>query len=87
MFTKSWFGSWITDGDEGFSVRYGRDFAVYREGHRQLTLSIDVGGNGAIIIVGSGARWDDDPGKSIDTATQMEIIGRVKKALEWSAYK
>jgi hypothetical protein len=57
MFTKFWFGSWITDGDKGFSVRYGRDFAVYREGDRQLTLSIDVGGNGAIIIVGSGARW------------------------------
>ena len=84
MFKKSWFGSWTTDVDEGFSVRYGRDFAVYREGSRQLTLSIDIGGKAATIVVGSGARWDDDPSKSVDTATQMKIIERVKKALEWS---
>ena len=84
MFTKSRFSSWITNADEGFSVTSGRDFAIYREGSRQLTLTVDNDGNSATIFVGSGARWDDDPNVGIDAETQMKIIERVKKALEWS---
>jgi hypothetical protein len=84
MFKKSFLSSWITETDEGFSVNYGRDVAIYREGNRRLTLSIDVGGKWATIFVGSGARWDDDPNNAIDAAAQMMIIERVKKALEWS---
>ena len=84
MFKKSRFSSWITNADEGFSVTYSRDFAIYREGNRRLTLSIDTGGNTATIFVGSGGRWDDDPSESFDAEMQMKIIGRVQKALEWS---
>jgi hypothetical protein len=85
MFKKSWFSPWINNIDEGFSVFVSRAFAIYREGARRLTLSIDNGGrHGATIFLGSGARWDDNPGASIDAETQMMIIERVKKALEWS---
>jgi hypothetical protein len=87
LFQQSWLSSWITEASDGFSVWLGRGFAVYKEGARRLTLSTDAGGDSVTIFLGSGARWDDDPNTRIDDGTQMIIVERVKKALEWKGYE
>ena len=51
MFKTPWFDKALIRSDEGFSLRWGRDWATYNENERKLTFTIDVGGQGASIFV------------------------------------
>jgi hypothetical protein len=87
MFKTPWFNRALIESDEGYSVRWGQDWAIYCEGHRELTLTIDVGGSGASIFVGSVTRWDDDSSTTIPADTQMRIVENVRRALEWKRFR
>jgi hypothetical protein len=82
MFKTPWYDRALIISDDGYSLRWGQDWAIYQEGGRKLTLTIDVGGSGASIFVGSVTRWDDDPSRVIDSSTQGRIVENVRRALE-----
>lgn len=82
MFKTPWYDRSLIMSDGGYSLRWGQDWVIYREGNRQLTLTIDVGGMGASIFVGSVTRWDDDPSQMIDLSTQARIVENVRRALK-----
>jgi len=87
MFTTPWYYRAMIKSDDGYSIRWGQDWATYQEGGRQLTLTIDVGGSGASIFIGSVTRWDDDPTHMIDSTTQSRIVHNVRQALESKGFR
>lgn len=87
MFTTPWYDRALIKSDDGYSIRWGQDWETYQEGGRQLTLTIDVGGSGASILIGSVTRWDDDSTHMIDSTTQSRIIDNVRQALESKGFR
>ena len=87
MFKTPWFDKALIRSDEGFSLRWGQDWATYNENERKLTFTIDVGGQGASIFVGSVTRWDDQPFHPVEPETQMRIVRNVQRALEWKGFQ
>jgi hypothetical protein len=83
MFKTQWFDRSLIRSDSGFSLRWGQDWATYEEGGRKLTLTLDIGGSGATVFLGSITRWDDAPTQVIDETTQNRIAENVRDALVW----
>ena len=86
MFRTPWYDRASIKSDEGFSVRWGRDRAVYEQSGRKLTFTVDIGAGEAFIFVDSISRWDDDPMNRIDSTERLQIAVNVKKAFEWKGF-
>jgi hypothetical protein len=87
MFKTPWFDRSLIKTDEGYSVRWGKDWAIYEENGRKLTLTTDVGGGGATIFIGSVSRWDADASVQIDPETRSRIVENVRRALAWKGFE
>ena len=82
MFKTPWYDKASIRSDEGFSLGWGRDWAIYEENGRKLTLTIDVGAGRANIFLVTISRWDDNPSDAVDATTQRRIADNVRRALE-----
>jgi len=86
MFNTPWYDKALIRSDDGFSLRWGQDWATYEENGRKLTLTIDVGGSGATVFLDTISRWDDNPSEVVDALTQRRIAGNVMSALTWKGF-
>ena len=86
MFKAPWYDSALIKSDDGFTVRWDRDRAVYEESRRQLTFTVDIGAGEANVFVDSISRWDDDPAHRVDSATRLRIAKNVQDAFEWRGF-
>ena len=86
MFKTPWYDSSVIKSDEGFSVKWGRDSAVYQQAGRKLTFTVDIGAGQADIFVDSISRWDDTPIVQISSETRFEIAKNVQQAFEWKGF-
>ncbi len=84
MFKKKLFSGGRIDSDEGFSVIFGRDSLIYRESGRNMSVTVDIGGDEANVFLDSIARWDDAPNQAIGEDSKRRIADNIRRALEWN---
>jgi hypothetical protein len=83
MFWTRWYNKGKVLSDEGFAIEYGRDWLKYQRATRHMTITIDYGGKAVNTFTGTVNRWDDDASTEIDSDTKLQIVGDIKRALEW----
>lgn len=67
---------------EGFFVIAGKDWLVYCEGGRRMTITVEGGSHGFAIYDETIGRWDDSPMSSVSNDERKRIGGNVRRALE-----
>lgn len=68
--------------DEGFFVLPGKDWLVYSERGRRMTITVDMGAHGFAIYRDTIGRWDDNPMTREDENERARIGENVRRALE-----
>jgi hypothetical protein len=68
--------------DEGFFVIPGKDWLVYSEGGRKMTITVAMGSHGFSIYDETIGRWDDNPMSSVSSDERKRIGSNVRRALE-----
>jgi hypothetical protein len=81
-FRRSWLKPGSILSDEGFSILPKRDRLVYFEANRKMTVTVDMGVRGFTVFLGSIARWDGDPERTIPSEKKQQIADNIRRALE-----
>jgi hypothetical protein len=68
--------------DGQFFVSVGKDWLVYHEGERKMTITVDMGAKSFAVYLDTIGRWDDDLEHSVDTEEKNRIASNIKHALE-----
>ncbi len=68
--------------DEGFFVIPGKDWLVYSECGRRMTITVEMGSHGFAISDETIGRWDDSPMSSVSNDERKRIGDNVRRALE-----
>jgi hypothetical protein len=68
--------------DEGFFVIPGKDWLVYSEDGKRMTITVEMGRSGFAIYSETIGRWDDNPANSISNDERKRIVANVTRALE-----
>ena len=71
---------------EGFSVQFGRDSLIYREGKGKMVTTVDSSGNDVTLFITSIGRWNADLMNSVDDAEKQRIATNIQRALESQGY-
>jgi hypothetical protein len=68
--------------DGEFFISVGKDWLVYHEGKRKMTITVEAGAKSFAIYLETIGRWDDDLPHPVDAKEKDRIARNIKRALE-----